>query len=277
MGDAVTSIPEGVEYWKQPDYDGWMQSQGEHIKTWRKRWFVLKDGYLFRFLNDKVLPQSKPRGIINLGLCLEISKPAKDVNQGATLQITVQKKRALSKGDLLQNILFVADSKPERDLWVEIMNRAKTDIQKAKESSSKKGSDTKSTSDNARLSTKYEKAHKEWMQELDQGFKSLQKHKKPDSSADRSASAGRMGSVEVVNYEPVGRSYSPSAPHSNYSQPVHQTSYTTSSGDMHANTSMHTQGQASSGTLDNWKVCYTPDGRAYYYNTVTGITQWEAP
>mmetsp|Transcript_3334 Transcript_3334/g.9311 ORF Transcript_3334/g.9311 Transcript_3334/m.9311 type:complete len:300 (-) Transcript_3334:26-925(-) len=35
--------------------------------------------------------------------------------------------------------------------------------------------------------------------------------------------------------------------------------------------------QQQQSALENWKVCYTPDGRAYYYNTVTGITQWEAP
>jgi hypothetical protein len=43
-----------------------MLSQGEVIKTWRKRWFVLKDGFLFRFLDDKVTPASKPRGIVDL-------------------------------------------------------------------------------------------------------------------------------------------------------------------------------------------------------------------
>jgi hypothetical protein len=31
-----------VEFWHGPEKTGWMHSQGEHIKTWRKRWFVLK-------------------------------------------------------------------------------------------------------------------------------------------------------------------------------------------------------------------------------------------
>ena len=31
-----------VEFWHGPEKAGWMYSQGEHIKTWRKRWFVLK-------------------------------------------------------------------------------------------------------------------------------------------------------------------------------------------------------------------------------------------
>ena len=37
-----------VKYWDKPDKAGWLQSQAEHLKTWRKRWFVLKQGYLFR-------------------------------------------------------------------------------------------------------------------------------------------------------------------------------------------------------------------------------------
>ena len=31
-----------VEFWHHPEKAGWMYSQGEHIRTWRKRWFVLK-------------------------------------------------------------------------------------------------------------------------------------------------------------------------------------------------------------------------------------------
>ena len=43
-----------VEYWKNPDKAGWLQSQSEHIKAWRKRWFVLKQGYLFRWGGGRV-------------------------------------------------------------------------------------------------------------------------------------------------------------------------------------------------------------------------------
>lgn len=278
--DATSAIPEGVEYWKQPDYDGWMQSQGEHIKTWRKRWFVLKDGYLFRFLNDKVAPQSKPRGVINLGMCLEIAKPAKDASQGATIQVTVQKKRSLSKGDLMQNYLLVADSKAERDLWLEIMSRAKTDIQKARE--------TKETSDNK---SKYDMAHKEWIEELDEGFKTLQKNKKPAAPDHRSGSSHAPSHVEVLDYnQQVGRgsgtgsggSYSPSAPRPgqySYAPPQAQPvqAYQPVTYASQAPQQQPQAVQAGGGGLENWKVCYTPDGRAYYYNTVTGITQWEAP
>lgn len=55
-----------VEFWRSPEKEGWLLSQGEVIKTWRRRWFVLKDGFLFRFLDNKVTHSSKPRGIVDL-------------------------------------------------------------------------------------------------------------------------------------------------------------------------------------------------------------------
>jgi hypothetical protein len=45
---------DSVEYWRSPDKAGWLQSQSEVMKMWRRRWFVLKQGYLFRFLSPDV-------------------------------------------------------------------------------------------------------------------------------------------------------------------------------------------------------------------------------
>ncbi len=38
---------EDVEFWRNPEKQGWMHSQGEVIKSWRRRWFVLKQVMLF--------------------------------------------------------------------------------------------------------------------------------------------------------------------------------------------------------------------------------------
>ncbi len=57
---------EDVEYWRGAEKSGWMYSQGDVIKTWRRRWFVLKKGFLFRFADQNVDSTSKPRGIVDL-------------------------------------------------------------------------------------------------------------------------------------------------------------------------------------------------------------------
>ncbi|PHJ21081.1 clustered-asparagine-rich protein, partial [Cystoisospora suis] len=36
-------------------------------------------------------------------------------------------------------------------------------------------------------------------------------------------------------------------------------------------------GAAGTGTSTTWQEFFTPEGHAYYYNTVTGATQWEKP
>ncbi len=45
---------DAVEYWRAPEKAGWLQSQGDVVKTWRKRWIVLKQGYMFRFMGPDV-------------------------------------------------------------------------------------------------------------------------------------------------------------------------------------------------------------------------------
>ncbi|PSC70595.1 pleckstrin homology domain-containing 1-like [Micractinium conductrix] len=62
-----------VEFWHHPEKAGWMHSQGEHIKTWRKRWFVLKQGFLFRFATNDVTSSSKPRGIVDLSTVTDVA------------------------------------------------------------------------------------------------------------------------------------------------------------------------------------------------------------
>ena len=55
-----------MEFWAEPEKEGWLQSQGDHLRTWRRRYFVLKDGFLFRFGSADVAPASKPRGVVDL-------------------------------------------------------------------------------------------------------------------------------------------------------------------------------------------------------------------
>jgi PH domain len=62
-----------VEFWRNPEKSGWMYSQGDVIKTWRRRWFVLKQGFLFRFADQNVDHASKPRGIVDLTNVQDVS------------------------------------------------------------------------------------------------------------------------------------------------------------------------------------------------------------
>ena len=252
----ATAIPEGVEYWSAPDYDGWLQSQGDHIKTWRRRWFVLKDGYLFRFLNDRVTQNQKPRGCLNIGLCKEVAKPDRDASAGPTIQC------ALPRG---RKVLLAADSAAERDLWLEILTRAAADVKKQKEG-------------------KYRKAHEDWVKDLDAGFRA---HKSNASTDQRGAvgGGGGGGGGGAMQSPNASGSYSPSAPREDagvrYAHAHHVGAHGMGGGLSGGMGGGYGQPPPppppTRGAMDDWSVCYTPDGRAYYYNSATGVTQWEAP
>ncbi|CAI9767528.1 unnamed protein product [Fraxinus pennsylvanica] len=79
MGSSQSSENyDGVEFWVNPERCGWLMKQGEYIKTWRRRWFVLKQGKLFWFKESDINRGSKPRGVIPVANCLTV-KGAEDV------------------------------------------------------------------------------------------------------------------------------------------------------------------------------------------------------
>ncbi|KAK1570403.1 hypothetical protein Q3G72_001362 [Acer saccharum] len=69
---------DGVEFWSNPERTGWLTKQGQYIKTWRRRWFVLKQGKLFWFKESTVTRSSRTRGVIPVASCLTV-KGAEDV------------------------------------------------------------------------------------------------------------------------------------------------------------------------------------------------------
>eukprot|EP00892_Ulva_mutabilis_P005323 jgi/Ulvmu1/3162/UM015_0202.1 len=97
-----------VEFWRSPDKQGWLHSQGEVIKTWRKRWFVLKDGFLFRFLDDNVTPSSKPRGIVDLSKAGEVTSGQSATNRPNSIKLGREK----------GFVVYLADSETEMVEWM---------------------------------------------------------------------------------------------------------------------------------------------------------------
>ena len=85
-----------------------MLLQGDHIKTWRRRWFVLKSGYMFRFATPDVSPSTKPRGLVDLSKVSDVT-PAKDATgRNNSLMLSTPTGR----------VLYVADSETEQVEWL---------------------------------------------------------------------------------------------------------------------------------------------------------------
>lgn len=103
-----------VEFWHGHERAGWLMKQGEFIKTWRRRYFVLKQGKIFWFKSDVITPDSIPRGVIEVNRCLSI-KGAEDV---------INKPFAFEISTTENSMYFVADKDKEKEDWINSIGRA---------------------------------------------------------------------------------------------------------------------------------------------------------
>lgn len=98
-----------IAFHRQPEKTGWLQSQGDHVGLWRKRWFVLKQGHLFRFWDDRVVEASKPRGIVDLS-------KVQDVRDGRS--VTGKPNSIQLKTSAGSSVCYVADTETEMVEWM---------------------------------------------------------------------------------------------------------------------------------------------------------------
>lgn len=88
----VPASAEGIEFWHGAEHVGWLTKKGEHLSTWRKRWFVLKGGHLFWFYNTPVTASSKARGIIPLKTCTAVrSASVSEAGKPYALELEVRR------------------------------------------------------------------------------------------------------------------------------------------------------------------------------------------
>jgi len=114
LAPSNEDLTDGVEFWHSPERCGWLMKQGDVIKTWRRRWFVLKEGKIFWFLSDNVTSSSKTRGVIDVGKCLSV-KGAEDV---------INKANGFELSTRSETKYFIADSAKEKEEWINSIGRA---------------------------------------------------------------------------------------------------------------------------------------------------------
>ncbi|KAK2430965.1 Fatty acid synthase subunit beta [Trifolium repens] len=105
---------DGVEFWSNPERTGWLMKQGEYIKTWRRRWFVLKQGKLFWFKESTITRVSKPRGVVPVATCLTV-KGAEDI---------LHKPFSFELSTRADTMYFIADSDKEKEDWINSIGRS---------------------------------------------------------------------------------------------------------------------------------------------------------
>lgn len=103
-----------VEFWHGNERAGWLMKQGEFIKTWRRRYFVLKQGKIFWFKSDVITPDSVPRGVIEVNRCLSIKGAEDAINKPFAFEISTTD----------SNMYFVADKDKDKEDWINSIGRA---------------------------------------------------------------------------------------------------------------------------------------------------------
>ena len=103
-----------VEFWREPERAGWLMKQGEHIKTWRRRWFVLKQGKIFWFKESEVNSMSQPRGVIEVKGCLSVKGAEDALNKPYAFELSTN----------MDTMYFIADSDKEKEDWINAIGRA---------------------------------------------------------------------------------------------------------------------------------------------------------
>lgn len=103
-----------IQFWIDPEHSGWLLKQGEYIKTWRRRWFVLKQGMLFWFKDHHVCRDSRPRGVIPVTSCRTVRGAADVLHKQHAFQLTTHK----------ETMYFIADSDKEKEDWINSVGRS---------------------------------------------------------------------------------------------------------------------------------------------------------
>ncbi|XP_074267152.1 pleckstrin homology domain-containing protein 1-like [Silene latifolia] len=103
-----------VEFWLNPEREGWLSKQGEFLKTWRRRWFVMKQGKLLWFKQPSdVTPIAVPRGVVHVGRCQVVKGAEDEIHKAHSFVVYIDG----------WPTYFVADSDKEKEEWVSSIGR----------------------------------------------------------------------------------------------------------------------------------------------------------
>eukprot|EP00958_Prasinococcus_capsulatus_P002185 scaffold201_cov405-Prasinococcus_capsulatus_cf.AAC.9 len=187
---------ERIRFWEDVQHSGWLKVQGEQLKTWRRRWLVLKDGKMFRFKDNNVTEKSEVRGELDLNDAEEIGPT--DVFVGKDFTFKIKLKDSTVK-------YFIAENEIEYAEWLSILDNVMTqmDMVKRSERQAKEGPKTASSSASASSSssprTSEVRSTSEMMEKLQESFKNSKLgggSPKESSRASSSSSPGAFASYE---------------------------------------------------------------------------------
>lgn len=237
-----------VKWHERPEHCGWLTKKGEHFSTWRKRWFVLKDKKLAWFKTNDVTAASKPRGLIHLDKVGSVCGATRsDAGRANAVELigSLDAERAGCK-------FLVADSERECDAWCAAIDAAINCVSAGGGAGTGGGAGSSTVTTSSGLAS-----------QLQQGFAQATAH---------AAHANPDIELNITGYTAGARAPSPGPSQNQQSSYPYGGDGGGSSYGVYG-APMPPAGQSPGG----WETYYTNEGVPYYVNSVTGVTQWEAP
>ena len=236
----ATNAP-SVAYHERPEHCGWLAKKGERLQTWRRRWFVLKNGKLgwFKAPAD-VRAGAKPRGELDMA-SVASACTATVADAGRAHGVELIGSAAAEKAGCK---FLLADSERECDQWAAALDAV---INGAPASAIEGGA-------NERTSSSYAPAPASaFASQLRDGF-------------ERAAAGRGAGSVAATSrdIEVSVAGYTSGAPAPAFGNP-------------YGGGSSPAGGAVGASAPSNWETFYTNEGTPYFVNSATGVTQWETP
>lgn len=253
-----------VHFWSSPEKQGWMYSQGEHIRTWRKRWFVLKQGFLFRFSDPDVNSATKPRGIVDLSQVTDVTDGTNTTGRSNSVCLSTASGR---------NTCYICESETAQVEWISALEGSVARIVKIVAGVD---DDSSPSTKSAPSRTAKPAANRTFD---NNGMVNIVNYNSAPSSA------AKRDSYVTIDYGTIGGAqrvpdHGYQQESTGYSSGNVQQGYQQYGGGPHATlldvvTAPHAAAPPIPG--NQWQVHFTADGRSYYYNPATQVTQWEAP
>jgi len=228
-----------IDWHDSPTHSGWLMKKGEHLSTWRRRWFVLKDGKLGWFKGPDVKRGVKPRGTLDVS---EVQSACTSTTSDAGRKHGVEligSAEATKAGCTF----LVADSERECDQWAVALDAVIN------------GVPTNTTPGADRSAPNPEPTG--LANQLADGFTRATTQRTPQRNTPQRSNVVEVSVTGYTSGAPSGGSPSGA-------------SYGQTGGGPYGNPS-------SQQTSSQWETFFTNEGVPYFVNSATGVTQWETP
>jgi len=230
-----------IPYHDKPDHCGWLAKKGERLRTWRRRWFVLKQGKLawFKAPTD-VRAGAKPRGELDMSeVASACTATAADAGRAHGVELIGSAAAAKAGCTFL-----LADSERECDQWAAALDAVINGPP----------SSGRDPSGGISAGAGRAPAPSAFASQLRDGF---ERAAAAGHQTSRTSGSGASRDIEVA----VAGYTSGARAESAFGNPF-------------------VGGSSPAGAIpapSSWETFYTNEGTPYFVNSATGVTQWETP